>query len=78
MEVQAQISRAKLRAKVGATIDVLLDEVDGTLAIGRSKADAPEIDGVVRVKGVKGARPGQIVRAVVTAATEHDLLAKAA
>jgi ribosomal protein S12 methylthiotransferase len=78
MEVQAQISRTKLRAKVGATIDVLVDEVDGTLAIGRSKADAPEIDGVVRVKGVKGARPGQIVRAVVTAATEHDLLAKAA
>jgi ribosomal protein S12 methylthiotransferase len=77
MEVQAQISREKLRRKIGSTIDVLVDEAAGSLAIGRSKADAPEIDGVVQVKGAKAAKPGSFLKAVVTGATEHDLLAKA-
>jgi ribosomal protein S12 methylthiotransferase len=78
MEVQAAISRAKLRRKVGRTLEVLVDEVQGPIAIGRSAADAPEIDGVVRVKDAHGARPGQFLRAVVTAATEHDLRARLA
>jgi ribosomal protein S12 methylthiotransferase len=73
MGVQAAISRRKLAAKVGRTIDVLVDEMAGKVAIGRSAADAPEIDGVVRVKGAKGARPGDILRVNVTGATEHDL-----
>jgi len=50
MQVQAEISRAKLRAKVGRTLEVLVDEMQGATAIARSKADAPEIDGIVRVK----------------------------
>ena len=78
MGVQAAISRGKLAGKVGRTIDILVDEVAGAIAIGRSAADAPEIDGVVRVKGAKGARPGDILRVTVTAATEHDLQASAA
>ena len=77
MQLQAKISREKLRRKVGRTIEVLVDEARGTTAIGRSAADAPEIDGVVRLKGVKGAKPGDLLRAVVTGATDHDLEAKA-
>ena len=75
MGVQAAISRGKLAGKVGRTIDILVDEVAGATAIGRSAADAPEIDGVVRVKGAKGAQPGDFVRARVTGATDHDLQA---
>jgi ribosomal protein S12 methylthiotransferase len=78
MEAQARISREKLARKVGRTIDVLVDEMAGTTAVGRSAADAPEIDGVVRVKGAKGAKPGDLLRATVVAATEHDLRAIAA
>ena len=51
----------------------LVDEVSGTTALGRSDADAPEIDGIVRVKGAKGARPGDFLEARIVAAGEHDL-----
>jgi ribosomal protein S12 methylthiotransferase len=73
METQAAISRGKLAAKVGRTLDVLVDEVRGTQAIARSAADAPEIDGVVRIANAKGLKPGDIVRAKVTGSGEHDL-----
>jgi ribosomal protein S12 methylthiotransferase len=73
--VQARISRQKLRGKIGNTIQVLVDEVQGATAIGRSSADAPEIDGVVRVKGAKGAKPGDLLTVRVQSATEHDLQA---
>jgi ribosomal protein S12 methylthiotransferase len=76
MEVQAAISREKLRRKVGRTMDVIVDEVDGTAAIARSAADAPEIDGVVRVRKAKGAKPGDILSVRVTASTSHDLEAE--
>jgi ribosomal protein S12 methylthiotransferase len=76
MQVQAQISARKLAAKVGRTLDVLVDEVRGTTAIGRTRADAPEIDGTITVRGAKGAKAGDLLRATVTAATEHDLTAK--
>ena len=73
MEVQAAISRAKLRDKVGMRLDVMVDDMDGAIAIARSHADAPEIDGVVRVQGAKGAKPGDFLQVVVTAANDHDL-----
>ena len=73
MEVQAAISREKLAVKVGRTLDVLVDELQGSRAIARSAADAPEIDGVVRIAKAKGLRPGDIVRVKVTGADEHDL-----
>ena len=76
MQVQAAISAGKLAAKAGRTLDVLVDEVRGTTAIGRTKADAPEIDGTITVRGAKGAKPGDFLRATVTAATEHDLQGK--
>ena len=77
MQVQAKVSRARLKRWVGRRIDVLVDEVQNSIATGRSAADAPEIDGVVRVKGARGAKPGDFVRAVVTGSTDHDLAAVA-
>jgi ribosomal protein S12 methylthiotransferase len=73
MQVQACISRERLKRKVGRTLEMLVDEVRGTAAIGRSAADAPEIDGVVHVKGARGAKPGDRLRVKITAAGEHDL-----
>jgi ribosomal protein S12 methylthiotransferase len=78
MQVQSAISAQRLAAKVGRTLEVLVDEVRGATAIGRSAADAPEIDGLVRVKGAKGAKPGDFIRARITAALEHDLEGKRA
>lgn len=75
MEVAQQISSAKLAAKVGKEIDVLIDEVDEEGAIGRSKADAPEIDGAVYLNGASHLQAGQIVRARVDTADEYDLWA---
>ena len=73
MQVQSAISRERLRRKVGATIEVMVDESRSSIAIARSHADAPEIDGVVRVKGARGAKPGDLLRVAVTRATDHDL-----
>jgi len=75
MEVQAAISREKLARKVGTVTDVLVDEVAGTRAIARSRSDAPEIDGVVHIKGARKAKVGQFLRVRITAADEHDLYA---
>ena len=76
MEKQAEISAARLQAKIGQTIDVLIDEVDEEGAIGRSKADAPEIDGMVYLNDETDLVPGEIVQAVVEHADEHDLWAR--
>jgi ribosomal protein S12 methylthiotransferase len=78
MQRQAGISRSRLAAKIGREIDVLVDEAQGATVIARSKADAPEIDGLVRVKGAAGARPGDMLRVRVTASDEHDLRARIA
>lgn len=73
MQVQAEISTAKLAQKVGSIIDVLIDEVDDKGAIGRSKADAPEIDGLVYLNEEKHHKPGDIVSVTIHASDEHDL-----
>jgi ribosomal protein S12 methylthiotransferase len=73
METQAQISAARLQQKIGKIIDVLIDEVDEEGAIGRSMADAPEIDGLVFLNGETDLAPGDFVSGVVIAADEHDL-----
>jgi ribosomal protein S12 methylthiotransferase len=78
MAKQEAISAAKLARKVGRTMDVLVDEVNGTLAIARSAADAPEIDGVVHVADAGGVRAGDILSVKVTGATAHDLRARIA
>jgi ribosomal protein S12 methylthiotransferase len=74
MELTARISAEKLAAKVGKTIDVLIDTVDEEGgATGRSKADAPEIDGEVHLRDAGGLKQGDIVMARVEDADEHDL-----
>jgi ribosomal protein S12 methylthiotransferase len=76
MQTQAAISAARLQRKVGTTIDVLVDAVDGNTAIARSAADAPEIDGIVRIAGGGKLRPGEFAKVRVTRADAHDLDAK--
>ncbi len=78
MQAQATVSAARLAQKVGRTMDVIVDAVEGAKAIARSAADAPEIDGIVRVSGSRDARPGDIIRVKITAASEHDLEGKMA
>jgi ribosomal protein S12 methylthiotransferase len=78
MEVQAEISAAKLQRKIGRTLKVLVDEVGADGAVARSMADAPEIDGVVRIADGRGLRAGQFAEVVVTGASEHDLQARLA
>tara|TARA_B110000503_G_scaffold11168_3_gene15217 strand:+ start:22604 stop:23959 length:1356 start_codon:yes stop_codon:yes gene_type:complete len=73
MALQQEISAAKLQSKIGKTIEVLIDEVDAEGAIGRSTADAPEIDGKVYLEGVTDLNPGDFVEAEVTGADEYDL-----
>ncbi len=78
MEVQERISAAKLQAKVGSIQTVLVDEVvegeDGSIqAIARTKADAPEIDGVVYLDDAEGLTPGDFVDVQITDADGHDL-----
>ena len=75
MELTAQISTEKLAEKVGRTIDVLIDAVDADEggATGRSKADAPEIDGEVHLRDAGHLSPGDIVQIVVEDSDEHDL-----
>jgi hypothetical protein len=50
MAAQAQISAAKLKRKVGSIVDALVDHVDADGAVARTRADAPEIDGVLRIR----------------------------
>jgi ribosomal protein S12 methylthiotransferase len=78
MEVQAEISRAKLARRVGERLTVLVDEVEDERVIARSYADAPEIDGTVIVPGAWDVTPGDFIEVVVTATGEHDLWAEPA
>jgi len=74
MALSARISAQKLEAKVGSIIDVLIDAVDDEGgATGRSKADAPEIDGEVHLRDAGGLKPGDILGVKVEDADEHDL-----
>jgi len=80
MEATARISAAKLQAKIGRTLPVIIDEVgepdeDGDIgATGRSQADAPEIDGNVFLRNVSASlAPGDIVDVAIEDADEHDL-----
>jgi ribosomal protein S12 methylthiotransferase len=77
MQVQAEISRERLPRKVGSVQRVLIDEVGEGVAVGRSAADAPEIDGVVHVTWDRrrkiAVEPGQFVDVKIEGSDEHDL-----
>src|SRR5690554_2437733 len=77
MAHQQAISRDRLQNKVGREIDVLIDEVDEEGAVGRSSADAPEIDGNVFVSNARNVRPGDLIKVRVTDSDEYDLYAEA-
>jgi ribosomal protein S12 methylthiotransferase len=76
MLAQARISAARLRRRIGETITVLVDAHERTTAIARSAADAPEIDGQVRIAAGGHLAVGEFARVIVTRATEHDLKAR--
>jgi len=78
MATQAAISAAKLERKIGSTLRALVDHVDADGAIARTSADAPEIDGVVRVRDGHKLKPGQFVDVRIEATDEHDLVGRVA
>lgn len=81
MQLQESISKNRLQAKVGRTLRVLIDEVNPTGGIGRSSADAPEIDGVVYIKPPYEPhlklKVGEFVEVKITSADAHDLWGQA-
>ena len=77
MAAQAEVSAARAAAQVGSVQDVIVD-APGEAAgewIARSKADAPEVDGVVYLSGAETARAGDIIRVRIDEADEYDLYA---
>jgi ribosomal protein S12 methylthiotransferase len=78
MERAAEISAKRLSAKVGRRMRVLVDAVEKDVAIARSEADAPEIDGVVRITRAKGLKPGDWADVEITSADAYDLHARLA
>jgi ribosomal protein S12 methylthiotransferase len=78
MQAQAGISRKRLQAKVGSSQQVLVDTVDEDGAVARSRADAPEIDGVVLIRDGQDLRPGDLLEVVVESADDYDLTARVA
>ncbi|MEL7215481.1 MAG: 30S ribosomal protein S12 methylthiotransferase RimO [Pseudomonadota bacterium] len=74
METAQRISAAKLAAKVGTTLEVIVDEVDGEGAVCRTKADAPEIDGNLFIdENFEELSPGDILAVTIDEASEYDL-----
>lgn len=73
MELATAISQARLAAKVGRRMQVLVDAIDGNTAIARSRGDAPEIDGTVRISGAGRLKVGDLAEVRVVAAGDYDL-----
>ena len=75
MQLQQEISANRLQLKVGKTFDVLVDEIDEQGIIGRSKADAPEVDGLVYVENFSGidVKVGDVIKVNITHSDEYDL-----
>jgi ribosomal protein S12 methylthiotransferase len=76
MEVQSEISAARLAMKIGKTMQVLVDEIREDAAIARSSSDAPEIDGLVFIDNAAHLKPGQFVQVKIIDADEYDLFAE--
>jgi ribosomal protein S12 methylthiotransferase len=74
MATQAAISANKLKRKVGKTLRALVDHADADGAIARTSADAPEIDGVLRIGDGQKLKPGQFVEVCIEGTDEHDLV----
>ena len=76
MAVQSKISEARMAKKIGTIQKVIIDEPEDNdgVAIGRTTADAPEIDGIIYVTTKTHLKPGDIVDVKVTANQEYDLI----
>ena len=75
MQVQAEVSRARLQARVGRIEQVLIDQATPEGGIGRTRFEAPEIDGTVRLTADKPLQTGVLYNARIVDADEHDLSA---
>ena len=75
MQLQQEISANRLKQKIGKTLDVLVDEIDEEGIIGRSKADAPEVDGLVYIDNLSGidVKVGNVIKVTITQSDEYDL-----
>jgi ribosomal protein S12 methylthiotransferase len=76
MERAAGISARRLARRVGTRTHVLVDSVGGDGAVARSEADAPEIDGVVRIAAAQGIRAGDWAEVEITSSDTYDLCAE--
>jgi ribosomal protein S12 methylthiotransferase len=75
MAIQESISAARVRAKIGRTMTVLVDEARSEAVVARSAADAPEIDGLVYIENGKRLKAGEFAQVRITRADTHDLFA---
>jgi len=73
MQTQQKVSAKLLKGRVGKTLPVIIDEQGATVATGRTKYDAPEIDGVVYVASKTPLKPGEIVNVKIERSDEYDL-----
>jgi len=73
METQQKISARKLKRKVGLREPVIIDKIENGAAIGRTRGDAPEIDGAVHISARRPLRVGEIVTVKIERADAYDL-----
>ena len=75
MQLQQEISAERLKQKIGQTLDVIVDEIDDEGIIGRTKADAPEVDGLVYIENLTGTpvKVGEFIKVTITHSDEYDL-----
>lgn len=75
MQLQQEISAERLKQKIGQMLDVIVDEIDDEGIIGRTKADAPEVDGLVYIENLSGApvKVGEFIKVTITHSDEYDL-----
>ena len=75
MQLQQEISAERLKQKIGQTLDVIVDEIDDKGIIGRTKADAPEVDGLVYIENLSGTpvKVGEFIKVTITHSDEYDL-----
>src|SRR6202007_3232979 len=78
MERAAAISRRRLARRIGQRMQVLVDSVEGAIALARSDADAPQIDGIVRIEDARGVRAGDFAEVRIVAADDYDLTGRLA
>ncbi len=76
MQTQQAISAERLKRFIGQTIDVIIDDVQGKKAIGRSYADAPDIDGRVYVSNIGDTKAGDMIKVAISKTDEYDLHGK--